>query len=180
MLRVLSNRSPAQTCSASLLQALLVHAVRKPAEIAASGELFKSTARWCFQTLLGPKGDLPIRNEDTSALRTSPRAAETFRQLVNNSQPVDQIDQACQSKLGCAIHLESLLMMAAEGSDPKTFGSWEDAFQYPVAHVRGLERQLRNDIGSNKEKLRTLVGYDVESSFLESPFFLNLIRRNIR
>lgn len=50
--------------------------------------------------------------------------------------------------------------MAVDGPDPKTFGSWEDAFEYPVAAVRGMERQLRSDIESNKEKLRTLVGYD--------------------
>ena len=48
--------------------------------------------------------------------------------------------------------------MAEEGPDPKSFGSWEDAFQYPVAAVRVMERRLRNDIDSNKEKLRTLVG----------------------
>ena len=56
--------------------------------------------------------------------------------------------------------------MAVEGPDPKSFGSWEDAFQYPVAAVRVMERRLRNDIDSNKEKLRTLVGYDVGSSSL--------------
>ncbi|KAL8890033.1 MAG: hypothetical protein Q9215_002765 [Flavoplaca cf. flavocitrina] len=48
--------------------------------------------------------------------------------------------------------------MAGEAPDPKTIGSWEDAFQYPIAAVRGMERQLRNDIGSNREKLRSLVG----------------------
>ncbi|KAL8735054.1 MAG: hypothetical protein Q9181_002968 [Wetmoreana brouardii] len=48
--------------------------------------------------------------------------------------------------------------MAAEAPDPKTLGSWEDAFQYPIATVRGMERQLRNDIESNREKLRSLVG----------------------
>lgn len=47
----------------------------------------------------------------------------------------------------------------AEGPDPKTFGSWEDAFQYPVAAVRGMEKQLRSDIDSNRERLRSLVGY---------------------
>ena len=50
--------------------------------------------------------------------------------------------------------------MAAEAPDPKTFGSWEEAFQYPVPAVRGMERQLRRDIDSNREKLRTLVGYE--------------------
>ncbi|KAI4253118.1 MAG: hypothetical protein LQ352_003882 [Teloschistes flavicans] len=48
--------------------------------------------------------------------------------------------------------------MTAEAPDPKTFGSWEDAFQYPIATVRGMERQLRNDLDSNREKLRLLVG----------------------
>ncbi|KAL8834766.1 MAG: hypothetical protein Q9170_003615 [Blastenia crenularia] len=49
--------------------------------------------------------------------------------------------------------------MAAEAPDPKSFQSWEDAFQYPIAAVRGMERQLRNDIDSNREKLRSLVGH---------------------
>ncbi|KAL8744335.1 MAG: hypothetical protein Q9190_003407 [Brigantiaea leucoxantha] len=48
--------------------------------------------------------------------------------------------------------------MAVEGLDPKTLSSWEHAFQYPIAAVWGMERQLRNDINSNREKLRTLVG----------------------
>lgn len=49
--------------------------------------------------------------------------------------------------------------MAIEGPDPKTFSSWEEAFEQPVPAVRGMEKQLRRDIESNKEKLRTLVGY---------------------
>ena len=49
--------------------------------------------------------------------------------------------------------------MSAEAPDPKVFRSWEDAFQYPIPAVRGMERQLRRDIDSNREKLRTLVGY---------------------
>lgn len=48
--------------------------------------------------------------------------------------------------------------MAAEAPDPKTFESWEEAFQYPIPAVRGMERMLRRDIDSNREKLRTLVG----------------------
>ncbi len=64
--------------------------------------------------------------------------------------------------------------MTAEGPDPKTFGSWEDAFDYPVAAVRGMERQLRSDIESNKEKLRTLVGYDVRAFFLIIPYCSNV------
>ncbi len=54
--------------------------------------------------------------------------------------------------------------MSAEAPDPKTFGLWEEAFQYPVPVVRGMERQLRRDIESNREKLRTLVGYGSTSS----------------
>ncbi|KAL8796064.1 MAG: hypothetical protein Q9195_001640 [Heterodermia aff. obscurata] len=46
----------------------------------------------------------------------------------------------------------------AEPPDPKTLESWEDAFRYPVAAVRGMERQLRVDIESNRERLRSLVG----------------------
>ena len=46
-----------------------------------------------------------------------------------------------------------------EAPDPKTFKSWEDAFQYPVTTVRGLEKQLRSELDTNREKLRTLVGY---------------------
>lgn len=48
--------------------------------------------------------------------------------------------------------------MAVEAPDPKTFWSWEEAFQYPIATVRGMERQLRGEIELNREKLRTLVG----------------------
>ena len=58
--------------------------------------------------------------------------------------------------------------MAAEAPDPKTFGSWEEAFQYPVPAVRGMEKQLRRDIDSNREKLRTLVGYGTTSTYLTS------------
>ena len=46
-----------------------------------------------------------------------------------------------------------------EAADPKTFQSWVDAFQYPVTTVRGLEKQLRSELDTNREKLRTLVGY---------------------
>lgn len=49
--------------------------------------------------------------------------------------------------------------MAAQGPDPKAFESWEGAFQYPVATVRAMERQLRSEIETNRERLRSLVGY---------------------
>lgn len=62
--------------------------------------------------------------------------------------------------------------MAMEGPDPKTFGSWEEAFQYPVATVRAMERQLRSDIESNRERLRTLVGYAIQSLFCKTAAHL--------
>lgn len=49
--------------------------------------------------------------------------------------------------------------MAAQIPDPRTFESWEDAFQYPIPAVNGMEKKLRTNIQENHEKLRTLVGY---------------------
>jgi para-aminobenzoate synthetase len=49
--------------------------------------------------------------------------------------------------------------MATEAPDPRTFQSWEDAFQYPIPTVRKLEQQLRTTADDNREKLRSLVGY---------------------
>ena len=57
-------------------------------------------------------------------------------------------------------------LAAAEAPDPKTFKSWEDAFHFPVPAVRRLEQQLRNDISSNRERLRTLVGFGASSSYI--------------
>jgi hypothetical protein len=48
--------------------------------------------------------------------------------------------------------------MATEAPDPRTFQSWEDAFQHPIPIVRKLEQQLRNNADENREKLRSLVG----------------------
>ena len=48
--------------------------------------------------------------------------------------------------------------MATEAPDPKTFKSWEDAFQYAIPAVRRMEQQLRSEISANRERLRTLVG----------------------
>ena len=48
--------------------------------------------------------------------------------------------------------------MAAEAPDPRTFKTWEDAFQFPVPVVRKLEHQLRSNANENREKLRSLVG----------------------
>ncbi|KAI9822261.1 MAG: hypothetical protein M1832_003084 [Thelocarpon impressellum] len=48
--------------------------------------------------------------------------------------------------------------MAAEAPDPKSLADWQDAFQSPVPVVRRMEQQLRADLSTNKEKLRSLVG----------------------
>ncbi|KAL5339697.1 hypothetical protein BJX70DRAFT_144740 [Aspergillus crustosus] len=48
--------------------------------------------------------------------------------------------------------------MASDGPDPQSLKSWQDAFQYPIPTVRRVEKELRRDITSNKEKLRALVG----------------------
>ncbi|USP80628.1 hypothetical protein yc1106_07902 [Curvularia clavata] len=48
--------------------------------------------------------------------------------------------------------------MATEAPDPRSFQTWEDAFQYPIPVVRKLEHQLRNNADENREKLRSLVG----------------------
>ncbi|KAI9872306.1 MAG: para-aminobenzoate synthase, (PABA) [Pleopsidium flavum] len=48
--------------------------------------------------------------------------------------------------------------MATEAPDPKTFTSWQAAFQYPIPAVRRMEAQLRGDVASGREKVRGLVG----------------------
>ncbi|KAF3045390.1 hypothetical protein E8E11_006213 [Didymella keratinophila] len=53
--------------------------------------------------------------------------------------------------------------MATEVPDPRTFQSWEDAFQYPIPTVQKLERQLRTTADDNREKLRSLVGASYRS-----------------
>ena len=49
--------------------------------------------------------------------------------------------------------------MDADAPDPKSLTVWEEAFRFPIISVRRMEQQLHNDIGSNREKLRSLVGY---------------------
>ena len=69
--------------------------------------------------------------------------------------------------------------MATEAPDPRTFQSWEDAFQCPVATVRQMEKQLGGELDSNQEKLRTLVGY-VTSCYPKVTFATRLIRNFYR
>ena len=57
--------------------------------------------------------------------------------------------------------------MAVEPPDPKTLNSWDEAFQYSIPTVRNVERQLRNDIETNRGRLRTLVGYCSDLFFAE-------------
>ncbi|KAK4580498.1 hypothetical protein LTR86_000701 [Recurvomyces mirabilis] len=49
-------------------------------------------------------------------------------------------------------------MAGQQPPDPRTLGTWEDAFQYPLPVVRKMELQLRKNIEENRQKLRTLVG----------------------
>jgi conserved oligomeric Golgi complex subunit 1 len=48
--------------------------------------------------------------------------------------------------------------MAAELPDSTDFKSWEDAFLHPIPTVHRLEQQLRAELTTNQQKLRTLVG----------------------
>lgn len=48
--------------------------------------------------------------------------------------------------------------MSAELPDTSTLRTWEDAFQYPVPVVRGIEKKLKREAEDNQEKLRSLVG----------------------
>ena len=54
------------------------------------------------------------------------------------------------------------MAMTAEAPDPRSFESWEDAFQYPIPVVRKLEQELRANADDNREKLRSLVGYEAK------------------
>ncbi|KAI9837150.1 MAG: hypothetical protein M1838_004895 [Thelocarpon superellum] len=48
--------------------------------------------------------------------------------------------------------------MATDAPDPKTFKTWDEAFQFPVPATRRMEQQLRGELTTNREKLRSLVG----------------------
>ena len=58
--------------------------------------------------------------------------------------------------------------MTSVGRDTKDLKTWQEAFDYPIATTRQIEKQLRNDIAANKERLRTLVG-------LVLPFYVCLL-----
>ncbi|KAL2373932.1 hypothetical protein RJ035_004065 [Blastomyces gilchristii] len=48
--------------------------------------------------------------------------------------------------------------MATDVPDAYSLQSWQEAFQHPIPTVRRVEEELRRDIASNKDKLRSLVG----------------------
>ena len=48
--------------------------------------------------------------------------------------------------------------LSGQAPDPKSFKDWNDAFKYPIPAVRRFQQQLRGDISSNRERLRSLVG----------------------
>ncbi|KAI9890916.1 MAG: hypothetical protein M1814_003556 [Vezdaea aestivalis] len=47
--------------------------------------------------------------------------------------------------------------MAAD-IDVNSFQNWEEVFAYPIPVVRKIDQQLHNELDTNKERLRTLVG----------------------
>ncbi|KZZ87484.1 Vps51/Vps67 [Ascosphaera apis ARSEF 7405] len=49
-------------------------------------------------------------------------------------------------------------MAATNLPDISSLESWEDVFKYPIPTVRRVEHELRRDIASNRDKLRSLVG----------------------
>ncbi|OJD17992.1 hypothetical protein AJ78_01949 [Emergomyces pasteurianus Ep9510] len=48
--------------------------------------------------------------------------------------------------------------MATDVPDANSLQSWQEAFQHPIPTIRRVEQELRRDIASNKDKLRSLVG----------------------
>lgn len=61
--------------------------------------------------------------------------------------------------------------MTTAEDDPRLLQSWEDAFNYPIPIVRGMERRLRANVEEGRERLRGVVGYEYHSS-TERPCFL--------
>ena len=55
--------------------------------------------------------------------------------------------------------------MASAEIDALALKSWEEAFAQPIPNVRRIEQQLRRHADENREKLRTLVGYVLSSSY---------------
>ncbi|KAI5306181.1 hypothetical protein KEM56_001957 [Ascosphaera pollenicola] len=49
-------------------------------------------------------------------------------------------------------------MAASDLPDVSSLETWEDVFKYPIPTVRRVEHELRRDIASNRDKLRSLVG----------------------
>ncbi|XPS67773.1 hypothetical protein M3J09_000071 [Ascochyta lentis] len=75
--------------------------------------------------------------------------------------------------------------MTTEAPDPRTFQSWEDAFQYPIPTVRKLEQQLRTTADDNREKLRSLVGtsyrdlLDTAETIIDMETQMELVESNL-
>ncbi|EEP78673.1 predicted protein [Uncinocarpus reesii 1704] len=75
--------------------------------------------------------------------------------------------------------------MAADVPDAHALKSWQEAFQYPIPTVRRIEHELRRDIVSNKEKLRSLVGVryrdllDTAQTIMEMNEEMKQVERNL-
>lgn len=56
--------------------------------------------------------------------------------------------------------------------DAKTLTNWEEAFEhYSIPQVRTLHKQLQYDLGVNRERLRALVGWDIDILFEKLRIF---------
>lgn len=51
--------------------------------------------------------------------------------------------------------------MTSEGLDLTALKSWQEGFDLPLATTRRVEKVLRADVVSNKDRLRTLVGLGI-------------------
>lgn len=65
--------------------------------------------------------------------------------------------------------------MASTGVNAKELRSWQEAFTYPLSTTRQIEKQLRDEVAADKERLRTLVGLVVSfSSSLSHCWSVNM------
>ena|SRR2546423_707793 len=55
--------------------------------------------------------------------------------------------------------------MTSDGFELAALKSWQEAFEYPLGTTRQIEHALRAGIANNRDRLRTLVGYIVLTSW---------------
>ncbi|EER29987.1 hypothetical protein D8B26_007261 [Coccidioides posadasii str. Silveira] len=75
--------------------------------------------------------------------------------------------------------------MATEAPDAHSLKAWQEAFQYQIPTVRRIEQELRRDVISNREKLRSLVGLryrdllDTAQTIIEMNEEIKQVERNL-